>query len=312
MRDLRDLASKAASQHGLLTARDIFDVGTTRQQLREMTEKGVLERVRRDVYRLAGAPASWGQAVLAATLSAGPPVVASHRSALRLWDLRTVDDVIEVTVRHPASRRIEGVVAHRSRDLVPEDITWIDAIPTTCPVRTIGDAGAILPDHEVQRILDHAVATGLVTAQDLWRFRRRVGRQGRNGVGPLHRALEALPADDVGAESGPELALLRLCVGRGLRRPVVQLPVIAGGRRYRLDLAYPAARIALEYDGREAHAGRTRFTDDRRRQNDLVLEGWTVLRFSWDDLRHRPSQIVHQIREALDAASRSSVRAHRG
>ena len=45
---------------------------------------------------------------------------------------------------------------------------------------------------------------------------------------------------------------------------------------FRLDLAYPARRVAVEYDGEEFHAEAHRAHDERRRQ--LLHEaGWTVI-----------------------------------
>jgi len=32
--------------------------------------------------------------------------------------------------------------------------------------------------------------------------------------------------------------------------------------------------------------------EGRRRQNELVLAGWTILRFTWDDLTHRPTTVL--------------------
>ncbi len=43
------------------------------------------------------------------------------------------------------------------------------------------------------------------------------------------------------------------------------------------------------------------FVHDRRRQNALVLAGWTVLRFTPDDLRSHPEALVAQVRAALQS-----------
>lgn len=64
-----------------------------------------------------------------------------------------------------------------------------------------------------------------------------------------------------------------------------------------MDLAFPAQRVAVEYDGREAHAAGA-FVRDRQRQNDLVLARWVVLRFTAADLA-RPGLIVARVRAAL-------------
>jgi very-short-patch-repair endonuclease len=45
------------------------------------------------------------------------------------------------------------------------------------------------------------------------------------------------------------------------------------------------------------------FVDDLRRQNGLVLAGWTVLRFSSADLLGRPGWVVETIRRALATPS---------
>lgn len=75
--------------------------------------------------------------------------------------------------------------------------------------------------------------------------------------------------------------------------------------RYRLDLAFVHERIAVEVDGWAWHSDVERFRADRRRQNALVLAGWTVLRFTWDDLTNRPEQVVAQIQAALAGAANS-------
>jgi very-short-patch-repair endonuclease len=72
--------------------------------------------------------------------------------------------------------------------------------------------------------------------------------------------------------------------------------------RYELDFAFPGERLAIEVDGWAWHSDVERFRHDRRRQNALVLAGWTVLRFTWHDLTQRPETVVFQVRTALAAA----------
>ena len=66
---------------------------------------------------------------------------------------------------------------------------------------------------------------------------------------------------------------------------VPQFEVRTRAGLFRLDLALPELKIAIEYDGREVHDREDAFVNDRRRQNALVAEGWVVLRFSAADLR---------------------------
>ncbi|ACS99889.1 hypothetical protein [Paenibacillus sp. JDR-2] len=73
------------------------------------------------------------------------------------------------------------------------------------------------------------------------------------------------------------------------------------GARY-LDFAYLKypLKLSIEIDGFGPHlsqASRNHFSDDRIRQNHLVIDGWRILRFSYDDICDRPrmcEQIVQQ------------------
>lgn len=68
-----------------------------------------------------------------------------------------------------------------------------------------------------------------------------------------------------------------------LPMPVPQHPV----GPYRLDLAYPRQRLAIEYDGGE-HRTAKRALHDLRREAHLTREGWDVLRFTAYEVLHKP------------------------
>ncbi|HEC11587.1 MAG TPA: hypothetical protein ENI86_18775 [Acidimicrobiales bacterium] len=191
---------------------------------------------------------------------------------------------------------------HRSVDLEPVDVVTVGGIPVTRPSRTLCDAGLIFPEREIQRLVDHAVATGLTTARELSSIRSRVGEHGRNGVVKLETAVDHLPGTADRAESGPENQLVRILTSSGLPAPEVQYPVRINGRNYRIDLAYPDVMLGLEYDGIEAHSGATAFVSDRRRQNDLLDAGWTIRRYTGADLRDRPEAVITGVRRLLRAA----------
>ncbi len=62
--------------------------------------------------------------------------------------------------------------------------------------------------------------------------------------------------------------------------PTQQHPVRIGNDRFRLDLAYPEAKVAIEYDGWDTHRTRIAFDADRRRDRILQVDGWVVLRLT--------------------------------
>ena len=213
-------------------------------------------------------------------------VTASGLTAAHLWDLWQEPEILEVSVRYPAQIRVgAGVRVHRSRDLMPGDITKLQGIPTTTPERTLVDMGRALPEPQVLRVLEHAVATKRVDIGRLWQLRRRVGSQGRVGAGVIDRAITALHPNAPDTESGPEATLLRLIADFDLPAPKLQWWVCVAGRRFRLDFAYPAARVALEYDGAEWHSSDADQAADRERDELLTSIGWSIVRFSAQDIR---------------------------
>jgi len=84
--------------------------------------------------------------------------------------------------------------------------------------------------------------------------------------------------------------------------PEYEVDDFKDGKRY-LDFAYirPAMRICLEIDGYGPHLkniSRWQFADNLDRQNQLVIDGWTVIRFSYDQVKDQPrrcQQIVQQV-----------------
>ncbi len=59
----------------------------------------------------------------------------------------------------------------------------------------------------------------------------------------------------------------------------------------RPDLVDDRLRIVLEADSFEWHGGRSALARDARRYNTLVVDGWLVLRFAWEDVMHDPRYV---------------------
>nr|WP_078549686.1 hypothetical protein [Litchfieldia alkalitelluris] len=75
------------------------------------------------------------------------------------------------------------------------------------------------------------------------------------------------------------------------------------GKRY-LDFAYirPTMQICLEIDGYGPHLqniSRWQFSDSLERQNQLVIDGWTVIRFSYDQVNEKPRQCQQVIQQVI-------------
>ena len=296
------LSALARRQHGLVTRAQCASLGLGRGWVQHAIAAGRLERLHPAVYRLAGAPATWEQRVMAAVLAAGEGALASHRTAARLWKLGDFEDV-EVTVSRSRCPRLVGVDVHRSRDLHRDRGATREGIPVTTPMRAVLDLGAVAARDVVENALETGLSQRLFSVRSLEVHRARVARPGRRGSGVLRavldeRALGATPADGL---LEPRMALLLR--EAGLPPAEFQYPFYGEGRFLgRIDFAYPERRLAIEVDGFETHSSPHALDRDLRRQNALVLAGWTILRFTWRAVVLRPQQVADEIRRALGAS----------
>lgn len=158
-----------------------------------------------------------------------------------------------------------------------------------------------------------AVQQGLTTPGRLRAELRALGRV--RGTVALAAALDDL---DGGSRSWLERRFRRLLRDAGLPPPVGNHPVELGTRRVWLDACYPVERVAIELDGRAYHLDARDWEADLERQNDVVLEGWLLLRFPARAIRDDPESVAAAVRRALEergvaeCRDRSPVHAPRG
>lgn len=75
-------------------------------------------------------------------------------------------------------------------------------------------------------------------------------------------------------------------------------------RKWRLDFAWIAEKVAVEIHGGTRTGGRhvrgSGIRDDCRKINAAILQGWRVLVYTSDDLRERPTQVVAEVELLLE------------
>jgi very-short-patch-repair endonuclease len=223
----------------------------------------------------------------AAVLALPVDGVVSHASAAYLYgaDVLALNSPVYVSV--PPKRVVTPhprLKVRRTR-LDAGDTRTLDRIPVTTPTRTAFDLARNLDVTEAVVGLDAILRRGVTDLATVRSYLDK--RRDWPGAG---RAATALILTRPLAESPMETRLRLLLDPDGL---VLQHEVYVDGQRYRLDLAYPKVKVAIEYDG-DQHRERDRFRADIRRLNALRAAGWTVLRFTADDLRH-PERIRCQI-----------------
>ena len=292
---LERAAALASTQYGLVSVDQLRECGISRDQRTKLAQTSRLVRVALGVYRFAGTPDHANAPLMQLVLLSGG--IASHRSAAALLGLVDWAPLPEVTVARRANFRAEGRV-HRHQDLERQDIELVQGIHCTNAIRVLIDIGAVRRDL-VEPMFHSVLHRRLAEYDDIVARFYQVARKGRNGVGPLRSVLAEYDSAMAPGESTLEVRLLQIIREHGLKPPVRQHRVTAGGRHYRLDVAYPDEMLAIEGDGFGVHSERDRFETDHERQNALVLLQWRPLRFTWRQIRQHPFYVAHTIRTAL-------------
>jgi very-short-patch-repair endonuclease len=196
----------------------------------------------------------------------------------------------------PTRRRLPtGLVA--IRDSVPDhDCAVIDELLVTTRARTVVDCLLLLPEAAGRTFLDRALQQRWLTLDELvLRTQCHISRRGA----PLLRKHVRVAA--FGVRSEAERALRRLLRSAGITGWRPDYPLAGVGV---LDFAFPSVRLAIEV--RAWHSAPDRFQRDRTRQNLAVTAGWTVLRFTWEDLTSRPDEVVATVRGTLARLQKAS------
>ena len=259
-------------------------------------------RVLHGVYAEPGDADQLAVRARAAALVLPPGTVVAGRSVLWLYGIDLLPPgpvLLDVLVdRGCVVPRRSGVRARQGR-LVASDVGRVGTLPALRPARAAVDLMR-------QSRLEHSVAVADAVQHDgrcdaAGLAAELVRHVGLRGVVQARRALQlSTPL----AESPPESYLrVALALAGLVAQPQYSVYDSAGRWLARVDLAFPDQRVALEYDGRAAHQGELAFVRDRRRQNELVAAGWTVLRFTAEDLRHRRAEVVDAVRQALARAA---------
>lgn len=262
---------------GIGSTADILNL-TTRKRLRRAVQRRQVIHVARGRYALPTADVARGVAIQVGghlrLLSA-----AAHWGWETKWPAPFPQLVAPVKLDEP-------VAAEMSYDTLPpaDADGW-----ATARLRTVLDCAADLPFDEALAVADSALRHEDLTHDDLLGALR--------ADTPLHvrRVLEhATPL----AANPFESVLRAILVEAGIA-VVPQWETTLDGVTYHPDLAEPFAAIAIEANSWAHHAGKAEHNDDCVRYNALVIGGWTVLRFTWEQVMFSPHVVVTTVRAAL-------------
>ncbi|HJQ01069.1 MAG TPA: DUF559 domain-containing protein, partial [Jatrophihabitans sp.] len=218
-------------------------------------------------------------------------------SAAMLWGLIPPPPLVWIAI--PVDRRVRapGWVRIRRTELPAAEVTERFGLPVTTRRRSALDHIAYSSVAEATMFADRALSQAWIEIADLQR--RLTAQAPGNSV--IRQVLSTVMS---GAEAESERRLHRLLKSAGITGWKPNYPIRSGGRVIaRIDVAFLRERIAIEVDGFAYHSDRARFQRDRSRQNLLVGLGWTVLRFTWEDVTLRPNDVLRVVRTTLARAA---------
>ncbi|MGH8935347.1 MAG: DUF559 domain-containing protein [Acidimicrobiia bacterium] len=297
-------AGLAREQGGIVSLPQARALGFSAGMVQGRVATGRWERRARGVYRIGGAPSTWLQDLQVAVQAAGDGSAVSHRAAADLYELGNFGKLVEMVTPRPRRCRKGAAIVHTSVRLEAVDIALVDGLPATTPTRTLIDLGAVVHPARLEHAVDQALRDGLTSLSELrWRLARLRGR-GRRGAGVMARLLSDRDAGPV-PESRYEREFLGILQHSGLPTPQLQHEIREHGRFIgRVDAAWPNLRLAVEIDGHRFHATREERAHDARRENDIKLAGWQVLRFTTDQVFGERPEVVRVVTAALATRSR--------
>ena len=228
-------------------------------------------------------------------------------SAALVHDMSVLVRPDRTHVAVPHSGGAAGRRAHLAREVVVhrERAALLTTVPH--PVSEEGP-GVVAPAEALARMLRCQEPLTAIAAVDSALNRRMCAERDIAALlsGPGTPRLRALLRECDGRSQSPLESVVRVRLRRaGL---VVEANVRIGRVGF-VDLLVEG-RVVVEVDGFAYHSGRAEYREDRRRDRELVAQGYVVLRFTAEDVLRGGSCVLQAVCDALRAGGERPRRAH--
>jgi hypothetical protein len=281
-------------QDMVVSGPQLASVGYDNDAVRRRVMSGEWQQVGHAFVLHSGIP-SGHQLQWAAVLTAPGIAAVTARTAAVRYGLRGFLPVaIDVLVKRGdgSPHRIDGVHWHESRRFSARDVALSSGVPMVSRGRAVVDAAAWTPNPRVACALMAAAVQQRMVPTSALRQELAAAGAVRHG-----RILRSILADiEGGADSLSEIDFVVLARKAGLPPPIRQsIRYDSAGRRRYLDVDF--GTFVVEVDG-GVHLHAPNYWADARRQNELVLGGDRVLRFSSYAIRVEEDVVIAQLRRA--------------
>ena len=279
-------------QNGVIRRDQAIAAGVTEAALASRIRRGRWERVLPRVFVVEVDPLDPVVRVRSAWLWAGEDCVIGGEAAAWWLGLRAEPPMlVDIWVPPPRRMSRQPNVRVRRGTVDPAEQVLRQRILVTAAERTCLDLARAGRDDHLEAALRRRRTTPAELGASV-----ALGR-GRRGQARARRAVAEV-ADNPWSPS--ERSVQKLFREAGIVGWRANYPVaVRGGVRYP-DFLFEDIKLILEIDGREHHGSREAFEADRRRQNQLVEAGWTILRFTATQVTEQPGELIALVKRTLE------------
>lgn len=283
------------NHHQVVSHPELAALGIPRHFANNRVRDGRWQRVYDGVFYACTGPISLDARCAAVLAALGEDAALDDETAAWLWGFSqaTAPRLVRAVVPHRGSERgLAGARVRQSVAFAPRSSRERRRL-RALRIEHAVVAMAVRRPRRARGLLSAAVQEGLATPDLL---------KGSVLINPTiagHARLLQIISDIAGgSRSELEGEVLDGVRRSGLPEPERNYPLLIEGRRLWLDMCYPALRIAIEIDGKAYHLFSEDWEDDLERQNDIVLDGWLMIRFSTRAIREDLPGCLHRIRAA--------------
>lgn len=291
------LALLARRQGGVVSIRQMTEIGLRRSTIAARARRGRYTRVHDGVYAIGVGELSRRGELWAALLAAPAGTRLTARTVMELHGVRVPGRTTITVVVDRRWRGVRGVRVHESTTLRRADQTRTRGFPATSIARALLDLASDLDVDPLGKVVHELDFRNLLTARAVDDVLAR--NPGHPGRGRLREAMRRRGAGEAGTWSEFERrghALLAMADPvRALRNVHV---TVQHGEPVRVDAFYEAEGLCIEFDPEHHLRPRTRRGDSDR---DILLDAsaYTRLRFTRHDVEHRGAHVVETVRASL-------------
>ena len=295
------VGGRAGSQFGRIHWRQLRHLGVDKRTIHRWTRSGYL--IPDDlpgVYAVGHRAPSIEGDLSAAILYAGEGAVLSHGTALwwyGLLDHRPFRADVSTPCRVKSQSRVK---VHARRQL---EHSWHRGFPITSVAQALLDFATQAPLHRVRYAVAQAEYHELLNLQEI----KPILGRGKPGSAKLRRALQKHLPQLARTRSELERVFLPLCERGGL--PIPETNVTVAG--VLVDAVWRDARVVVELDGHRGHRTRAQIENDRANDLRLRAAGYTVLRYTWEQVTGEPELVLRDLTLALSPPVPSVARGSR-